>query len=86
LADPSDTIDALTAHVELITDLLAVVDGHDPPASNPDGHSDGSPAPCTMSKAAPVAPLLERLGSDNCTLDHLIHVLAVQLVFSRPGD
>jgi hypothetical protein len=86
LGDPSDTIDALIAHVELITDLLAVVDGHDPPASNPDSRSDGSPTPCTMSKAAPVAPLLERLGSDNCRLDHLIHVLTAQLAFVRPGD
>ncbi|HXA33973.1 MAG TPA: hypothetical protein VNV87_17110 [Acidimicrobiales bacterium] len=75
----SAAVDALVAHVEHISDLLAVLDGQDPPPPEPDGRIAGPPMTGSIPMTAPVATLVQALSSGNCTLDHLVHVLATQL-------
>ena len=83
--DPSATVEALAAHVELIADLLAALDGNDPLQSKSNWASrlDAPPLPPSMPTATPIATLLETLGSVNCTFDHLVRDLAAQLAGPR---
>lgn len=87
-ADPSATVEALAAHVELIADLLAALDGNDPLPSKSNWASrlDAPPVLGSITRATPIATLLETLGSGNCGLDDLVRVLAAQLALVRKGD
>jgi hypothetical protein len=82
----SVTVDALVAHVELISDLLAVFDGRGPPPPERDSRIAGPPMTGSIPMTAPVATLVETLSSGNCTLDHLVHVLTAQLATVAAGD
>ncbi|MDQ1360862.1 MAG: hypothetical protein QOJ44_1239, partial [Acidimicrobiaceae bacterium] len=64
-ADPSAIVELLAAHVELIADLLAVLDGNDPLPSKSSWASrlDAPPVLGSISRAAPFATLLEMLRS-----------------------
>jgi hypothetical protein len=88
LADPSATVESLAAHVEFIADLLASLDGNDPlpSKSNRASRLDAPPAPGSLFRAAPFAPLLESLRSGNCRLEDLVQVLAAQLALVRKGS
>jgi hypothetical protein len=87
-ADPSATVGSLAAHVELIADLLACLDGNDPlpSTSNRASRPGEPPAPGSIFRAPPFAPLLESLGSGNCRLHDLVQVLAAQLAMVRKGS
>jgi hypothetical protein len=86
-ADLSATVESLAAHVEFIADLLACLAGNDPlpSKSNRASRLDAPPASGSIFRAAPVAPLLESLGSGNCRLDDLVRNLAAQLALVRKG-
>jgi hypothetical protein len=87
VADPSATVESLAAHVEFIADLLASLDRNAPLPSKSDRASrlDAPPAPGSIFRAAPFAPLLASLGAGNCRLDDLVQVLAAQLAMVRNG-
>jgi hypothetical protein len=84
-ADPSAVVESLAAHVELVADLLAALDGNDPlrSRSNRAARPDAAPVPGSISRAAPSATLLETLRSGNGRLDDLVRVLASQLAGPR---
>lgn len=87
-ANPSAVVESLAAHVELVADLLAALDGNDPLPSRPNRavRLDALPVPGSMSGAAPSDTLLETLRSGNDRLDDLVRVLAAQLALVWPSS